>query len=368
METTGHHIVLISPESWGKNLLSKHHYAKFLAENNTVFFLNPAVGFSILPFGNMKIEKQVVQQNLNVITYKNVLPRLNHWPRFIRQYAYKIQAKRIARFLGCKPDVVWSFDPRRFQNQQVWQTKYTLYHSVDIHPASDEQQLIQTSKMVVGLSDLICTDLRKKGADPFQTSHGCHVDVTNKEQIALPGRNTLKVVYTGNFHRHVDYNLLVQLAQENGQCDFILIGPTTPSNISTDSLNQADLARLKACSNVFMVGSVPGDDLHKYLNAADICLVLFKKEFEVVHHAPHKLMAYLASGKVILANPMSAYRHVPEDLVVQTEQAQIPQRFKEIASSLDKWNAADKMQFRKKFAADHHYRIKIHEILGKLLA
>ena len=34
-------ILIISPERWGTNFVSKHHYALELAKNNNVYFLNP---------------------------------------------------------------------------------------------------------------------------------------------------------------------------------------------------------------------------------------------------------------------------------------------------------------------------------------
>jgi len=368
MKTAFEYILLISPEAWGKNRLSKHHYASFLAENHQVIFLNPAIGFSKIPFGKMEIKREEVAHNFTVITYKNILPRLNHWPLFVRRFAYKIQAKRIVKFLGQSPGLVWSFDPRRFSDQRVWNSGRAIYHSVDLHPGSSEKEMVQHSDLVVGLSDLICDDLKKLGAHPFQTGHGCHVDSANTASLTLPGENKLKAIYTGNFHQHVDYGLLIQLAAENANCDFILVGPVEPSNISSKTLNQEDLQKLKRQKNVFLAGSVSGDELPAYLNAADICLVLFKKEFEDVHHAPHKMMAYFASGKVILANHMSGYQGLSEDLVIITPQVDIPKRFSEILMNLYVFNAPEKMQLRRNYAAANHYRIKIRQILGKLLS
>lgn len=361
-------ILVISPEAWGQNRLSKHHYASFLAENHTVFFLNPAIGFSKFPFGNMELKSEKVSEGLFAITYKNYLPRLNHYPAFIRRWVYKLQVKKIVNFIGSKPDLVWSFDPRRFSNQHVWSAKFTIYHSVDIHPDSNEKELVQSSRLVVGLSDMICTNLKKMGAETYLTGHGCHVDIDNPSQTILPGENKVKTIYTGNFHKHVDYQLIIRLATENPSCDFILIGPTEPSNISAASLDALDLKNLKEQKNVFLLGSVPGEELYKYLNAANICLVLFKKEFEVLHHAPHKIMAYLASGNVILANHMSGYNEASEDLIVMVDRAQIPTKFAAIVKKLEYWNSPERMQLRKNYAAANHYRVKISQILDKLFA
>jgi len=211
-----------------------------------------------------------------------------------------------------------------------------------LHPDSKEQELVKTSDLVIGLSDLICDDLRKYGTEPLRIGHGCHIDVSDQSKTVLAGTNTKKAIYTGNFHQHVDYNLLTRLASENKDVDFILIGPTEPSNISAAAIRQEDLKTLKEQTNVFLLGSVPGEELHKYLNAATICLVLFKKEYERIHHAPHKLMAYFASGNVILANPMEGYKTVPKDLMIQVSQEEIPTRFRELSADLAEHNSLEK--------------------------
>ena len=68
-------IIIISPESWGINFVSKHHYAKELAnKGNEVYFLNPP---------SDKNELINIEKNLYVINYKNILRGINKLPVFI---------------------------------------------------------------------------------------------------------------------------------------------------------------------------------------------------------------------------------------------------------------------------------------------
>jgi len=113
-------ILIISPEAWGTNFVSKHHYANYLSKNNTVYFLNPVFSSKINPFGKINIEVENIKENLVKVNYQNLLPKLNKFPKFIQNYIFKRQAKQIQKKLNIsKFDIVWSFDPFRFWNQKI---------------------------------------------------------------------------------------------------------------------------------------------------------------------------------------------------------------------------------------------------------
>lgn len=355
---------MISPEPWGKIFLSKHHYASFLSENHQVVFLNPSAGFTKIPFGNMQIRLEEIKPGLTQVSYLNCLPRLNNLPKIIRNWVYKIQVRRIKKMLNLNFDLVWSFDPRRYTDQRIWGARKALFHSVDLHAQADEVSMIQTSDVVVGVTERICDDLKKLGANAYLVTHGSHVDSDNHDKIDLPGSQKIKAVYSGNFHIQLHYELLIQLAKENSTCDFILIGPTESSNIGAGPTNPKELAILRSLNNVFFMGVVEGSMLHLYHNAADVCVVFYKKELKV--HGTHKMLSYFASGKVVLSTPIEAYAGLPEELILFAEEEDYPNKFKEILDNLPLYNDSRKTGIRRNFAASHHYRLKIAEILGKL--
>jgi len=150
-------ILLISPEAWGTNFVSKHHYASYLAKNNTVYFLNPVLSSKINPFGKIEIEVKKIKENLVQVNYQNLLPKLNRLPKFIQNYIFKKQAKQIQQALKIRKfDIVWTFDPRRFWNQQNWKTDKSIYHTVDFHSNSKyEIQSVETSNLVLGVTPLV---------------------------------------------------------------------------------------------------------------------------------------------------------------------------------------------------------------------
>jgi hypothetical protein len=149
-------ILLISPEAWGANFVSKHHYAASLAKDNIVFFLEPVKSSKVDPFGHVNVNVVKVNENLFRIDYKNLLPRLNNLPRFVQRILYKKQAKQIQGSLKINEfDVVWSFDPYRFWDLNWFKTKKKIYHAVDVHRAKFEKDIAQSADLVVIVSQFL---------------------------------------------------------------------------------------------------------------------------------------------------------------------------------------------------------------------
>lgn len=276
-------IVLISPEPWGENFVSKHHYANYLAKNNKVYFLNPADGSAKFPLSGMDIRTKTIHENLIIVSYKNLIPSLNALPKFIQKLTYRQQIQRLKKSLNLsKIDLIWSFDPNRFFDLSQWDVEKTIYHTVDFHPkAKFEKDIVLSSDYFFGVADLILEEhqVYRKGK---LIPHASDLDGFNtKIDLQLPGQNKIRAIYTGNFHQDINYEVLKSLAKDNSDVDFMLIGPTAPSNLSSkNTIEKEDFTALKNLENVFFIGNIPPSHLMSYLELADINLVLFKKSQE----------------------------------------------------------------------------------------
>jgi hypothetical protein len=360
-------ILLISPEGWGTNFVSKHHYANYLAKHNTVYFLNPVNNSIINLFGNVNAKVEKIKDNLYQVNYQNLLPRLNVLPKFIQQYIFKKQAKQIQKTLQIKQfDIVWSFDPYRFWNQKVWQTDKTIYHTVDFHPkAKFEKEICQTSNHVIGVTPLVIDSIKGYKKLIHRIGHGADIDnFTFDESISIPGKNTIKACYTGNFHKHIDYDILLEIAKSNSTIDFIMIGPTINNNLSSGSqINKSKYNELKKMSNIFLIGSVPSNKLMSYLCQCQINLVLFKKEYETIHCSPHKLMAYFYSGNVTISNYIDEHKNTSSDIIIMVKDInKISSLIQQIKQNINKFNSNKLKDKRRQFAISNSYNKKIEEI------
>ncbi len=363
-------ILLISPEPWGINFVSKHHYANYLAKENTIYFLNPANGFSKNPLGNVSCKLKTIKKGLITIDYVNLIPRLNNLPKAVQKRTYKKQAKQIQKAIGIeKIDIVWSFDPNRFFEQGVWNAITKLYHTVDFHPqAKYEKDLVLSSDHFFGVTRLIL-DEHKDYRKGIEIVHAADLDGFQEGiSVNIPGNQTIKAIYTGNFHKHIDYNLLMTLVDQNPTVDFILVGPTQSSNLSSKNTIEIEtFKQLKDKPNIFFTGNVPSNHLISYLNGCDINLVLFRKENEIIHCSPHKLMAYFYSGNITLSNYIDAHKNTSSDIICMEETgAEILLKFKQISTDLARWNSAELKIKRSEFAIANSYSEKIKQISNLL--
>lgn len=359
-------ILLISPEPWGRNFVSKHHYANYLAESNLVYFLNPADGSNKLPFQKFKISKSPIKDGLIQVDYNNLLPKLNNLPLNIQINTYKKQAQLIQQFLGIECfDIVWSFDPNRFFDLNVWKKNTCIYHTVDFHPTSKyERKAVESADLFLGVSNLILKDhenYRKGQLIP----HAADINgFESAKKIQLPGKNKIRAIYTGNFHRHINYKLLLDIVQSNKDVDFIMVGPTAKSNLSTkNTITDTALSTLEQQENLFFMGSVPAEDLMSFISNCNINLVLFKKENERIHCSPHKLMAYFYSGNVTLSNYIDAHKDTDNSIILMCkDESQTLVEFKKIKENINTYNSSLLKEKRRKYALENSYKHRIKKI------
>ena len=127
-------ILVISPQEWGKMLLSKHHYALELAKaGNTVYFLNPPDVNGKLPYNTITIEKSSFHENLFMIRHRLYFPYILKFKALPVFHALmKPHVTRILKKIGKKLDIIWSFDlgnlyPFRFFAPDI----FKVFHPVD---------------------------------------------------------------------------------------------------------------------------------------------------------------------------------------------------------------------------------------------
>lgn len=343
--------------------MSKHHYANYLAKNNKVYFLNPVVKSKFNPFGQIDVELEKIDNNLIVVSYLNLLPKLNNLPKIIQKWIYKRQARQLRIAINKKIDIVWSFDPNRFYNQKVWGAGLCIYHTVDFHyTCKNEKEICKSSDYIFGVTPLVIETISNYSDKIYRVGHGADLDGFEIDKtIKVPGNNSIKACYIGNFHKQIDYGVLYTIATQNNNIDLILIGPTIDSNLSTGKqIDREIYNKLKILDNIYFIGSVPSNKLMSYLVKCDINLVLFKKEHEITHCSPHKLMAYFYSGNITLSNYIDEHKDTSSDIIImEPDILKIPKIISEIAKDIEKVNSPKLKLKRKNFAKKNSYDNKI---------
>lgn len=362
-------ILIISPDKWSELYISKHHYARYLSKKNTVWFLNAIGDYSLKK--KIRITKHE-DYNIYIIDYKPYIRGINKLPEFLLNIMLKYQISIIKNAIQKPLDIVWSFDPNRFWNLKFWKVPLKIYHTVDFHyQARFENISCYSADVVFGIADLIINPIKHFNKKIFKINHGVDYDesvlvpTNNLAKVNIPGKNKLKAVYLGNFHRDVNYKLIHQLSEENPEVDFILIGPYKGAKMGALKIKTGDYEMLSKQKNVFFIGEIKSYDIQSYLDKIDINLLLFNDDAQIKHCNPHKLLFYLLSGKVIVSNVIDEYKN--SDLLEMVDSIdEYSQKFKQVVSNIDELNNERKQMHRISFAKDNTYLKQIEKIEGIL--
>ncbi|MBK9421159.1 MAG: glycosyltransferase [Flavobacteriales bacterium] len=124
---------------------------------------------------------------------------------------------------------------------------------------------------------------------------------------------------------------------------------------------------LRSLPNVHFTGALPYDEVPIWLEAMDVLLIAYDLEAQGTRAtSSHKLLEYLASGKVVISSYLEDHVQL-SDLLVMTKQGQrITERVDEALDDLPQLNAEKLRLARKAYAASRSYSGYLHKI-GDLL-
>lgn len=347
--------MIISPERWGVNKLSKHNYALALAEKgNAVYFLNP-------PVSGLNEIKTSSESGILLIDYSIRFRGTNRIQKIFPTFANVINQLEINRILKAigPIDIVWSFDSYRFQNLNLFGTVFKIFHPVDITPGYLNLQAAATAHVVLSVSNLILDRFRSTGTPSYFINHGLSQPFINSESPStwLPG-NPIKCGYIGNllsFALH-DENLY-KIVHDNPTVEFHFIGPIQSSNLGEyTSKNLID--KLRVLTNVIFHGEKSPAEIAPLINGFDLFLICYhpEKVGKDLSSNSHKILEYLSTGKTVVSSYISTYASFPADLIEMVEHSsELPDRFSQSVHFLEKLNISQRQLARKKFASQNSY-------------
>jgi glycosyltransferase involved in cell wall biosynthesis len=350
MKITGKSILLISPESWEHIFVSKHHYAINLGRRgNNVYFLNPP-----------SLKKEVAwtgYTNVWKVNYTGFPVGLRFFPKFLQKQIIKKTLKKLESLCSVRFEVIWSFDNSVFYDFSAFSADLLkISHIVDMNQDFQTRIAAKTADICFGVSSPIVNKLRRYNKNTFFINHGCN-DLAGKKIVSLPGNNRTKAVYAGNLNiRYLDWYLFKEVITKNKDIDFIFAGPWEEGELKKS---------LASCSNVWYLGQLHAEELRSYYAAADVLLLLYKvDEFPEQLSNSHKMMEYLASGKMIVATYTKEYRElITEGLLLMTkDKKEFSQLLLAAVQNLEYWNSIEKQEKRKAYALDNTYEKQINRI------
>lgn len=356
-------ILILSPEDWGTNLLSKHLYAKELSKNNKVYFLHTC------PHPSQKkiIETTSIFENLTLIHLKSVVRGIFKLPSFSIDLQNHFIIKKIVKEISQPIDVVWSFDQAKFQNLKQFNAKTTIFHPVDyiVKESIFLTKIANNADVVFSVSQAILNKIITTTPKHF-INHGIdEIFFQENKSLDKPDfikSNTINVGYVGNLQMNfIDYENLIKTVQENPTLNFVFIGPSKKSNLGGQQQFKG-LDTLKSFENTSFIGEFSKIDLVKTLPFFDILWLCYNhNKFPIEVSNSHKILEYLSSGKVVVSNFISSYENNPVLKMVSNNKELAP-TIKSVAENIEDYNSNHLQLNRIKFASDNSYQKQLERI------
>ena len=366
-------ILIVSPQSWGKMHVSKHHYAIELAKRgNTVYFMNPPVrkiGVKI------KVEKIKAFNNLFTLTYSLFFPyNLRFHIRPVFSFLLLIQLKIIKKIIKENIDIVWCFETNLFSNLKHFKRSVKIYHPADNISGKHQVSLIKSSNFIFSVSDVIIDKMKHVCPNKkyFFVNHGLS-DIfinINKKDYNTVKNNKISVYYIGNILiNSLDREITKKIIAENIELNFTFIGSYKPSDnnlgVGSDKSVSDFIKFLINCKNVVLRGPLSPNIVAKEIQNADVFLVLINPlEDHNKGSNSHKILEYLSTGKVIVANHLSSYDRRKEliEMLNEDNNEKLPSLFKKVLNNLTYYNSPELQQKRISFALENTYEKQIDRI------
>lgn len=366
----GKKAIVVSPQSWGKMFISKHHYAIELSKlGYEVFFVNPPKENKLGGLPQIKIEA-TEYENLVAVNhtlffssyFKFHLPFLHHVLIFIQRW---LLLKKIGR-----PDLILSFDlTNNFPLRGLACKK--IFFAADEPRAEQNFVSARNADLIVSVSQHIL-DLYEKyfpKTKKLLINHGLSEEFLNIPKDLPKKYDGINIGLSGNFlFNDIDYPILLQIIEENPEVKFHFYGNhSTESNIGADSSqrNIEYLTQIKRNSNCIFHGIQGKRELALELNQMDGFLICYDpQKGQSSGSNSHKILEFLSTGKVIFSSYFSFYEET--DLFVMNPSRENNIQINKYLNNLSDFselnsinNATNRISFSKKYT----YRGNVNELL-----
>lgn len=372
----GKTIIILSPQDWGTMFLSKHHYAVELAKmGNKVYYINPPKDFHWNPFQTIDIGESGYK-DLWIVNHHLNCP---YWLKFkaitVFHFMMKFHIQKLEKKIG-KADIIWSFELGNLYPLTYFSnTSKKLFFPADEPRDSQAIYAANGADLIVSITREILAKYDSYPATKLLVNHGVASFFFENHDKKVRSDARTKIGLSGNFFRKdLDRPVLLKIIRENSDIIFEFWGAykIEQSNVSgaTDNDTQVFINSLRELPNVKMHGPVQPKQLAKELKQMDaflICYDIQKDQSSGTNY--HKIMEYLATGKVIVSNNVSTYGGT--GLLEMTDERdtneKLPALFRNVISNLSLHNSSDMQMKRISFAKKNLYESIIqNQIIGKI--
>jgi glycosyltransferase involved in cell wall biosynthesis len=270
-----------------------------------------------------------ISPNLHVISPIVLPPFGSSSRRFINRRFLLPKIKSVARRLGMRDPVFWSYLPTDtavdlIEMLRTSDSAIIYYCGADfsqLTPHIDELRLSETT--LLKMADVVFTfcpqlvehcekwngnvhnvpagvnlelfpagdsNVDETGSADFPSIHSADSSFISLSSLPHP-----VIGYVGGLHKFVDYGLLRELARARPRWSWVFVGAI-----------QTEINGLAELPNVHMLGQQPHPSLAHYIRQFDVCLIPYLNDPATATVLPLKLNEYLALGKPVVSTKLPA--------------------------------------------------------------
>lgn len=352
--------------------ISKHHYAVALGKmGNIVYYMNGPDQRRKMKPGQIVITASG-HENVFLVEYRLPFPYfLKFKARPAYDYLLRSHIRKLVQKLAGHIDLVWSFDLSNTIPLKLFpRDAKKLYMPVD-----ELQQVVATkaaegADVIASVTQEILDKFNDVNAPKVFLNHGVaeyFINTSLNDVASEP----VQVGLSGNFLRaDIDTEILLQIIQSNSDIVFNFWGLVDykGSNLLAEGdTNQLGfIEQLRIQPNVELHGQVKPEVLATAFKKVDcflICYDVTKDQSKGTNY--HKILEYLATGKVVVSNNVSTYSQYPGMLEMvnsRKSNQELPALFKNVIANLREYNSLQKQQQRIDFARHFLYTNQIAKI------
>ncbi|HEY4206315.1 MAG TPA: hypothetical protein VGM31_05875 [Puia sp.] len=365
-------ILLLSPQSWGKMFISKHHYAVELArKGNKVFYLNPP-GEGHEGKERVAIRPLPDVEGLFLVTHRLYFPyNLKFHAQGLFHWLMRRQVGSILRAIGRQPDIIWSFDLNHMYPLSFFDSgAFKIFHPVDEPLNKTALAAGKGADIVFSVTEEILEKYGHLNVGRHFINHGVAKGFLDSPD-GRPEDGRVRVGFSGNLLRKdLDRGVLLDIIRQHPAVEFHFWGSYSISQANIgggeDKETQDFIRVLQSSANIVLHGAVPSSELARAIHGMDAFLICYDiKKDQSGGTNYHKIMEYLCTGKVVIANNITTYKNKPElvQMVMERDNnRQLPALFSQVIQHLDEYNSQALQQGRIDFATANTYGRQIERI------
>lgn len=238
--------------------------------------------------------------------------------------AYVSRIKSLLREMGVDEVILYIWRPEFHWAMEQFGERLTCYHiddeysfdpDCDAEIGPEERKLIEHSDLVFIHSKTLMEKKGQINPNTYCVPNGVDFEFYQNalnQDSSDPGDMKLiphpRVGYMGHIKRHIDLPLLYEIAKSKPEWSIVMIGPVREEHEDI----KVDVASLKKLSNVHFLGGKPAEELPRYINALDVCLMPYRKTNYTKYIYPMKMHEYFACGKPVVATELDNLKEFAE--------------------------------------------------------